>query len=1363
MAVDRQGNVYVYNDGTNTVSRYDSNGNPAPFSALGTNTIDGHGFGEDCPNTPDDCDRVPSNGFGPSPDSSQGGNSLRGQVAVDNSDGPASGYIYVTNPAGGPPLRVGSPGTAGATEVFDPTGTYLGEIDKSVDGPNASGPGGGQVSVDSNGHVYVFWTVNPSVLDEFVPIDGNPAHDVFRGQLYTADSGYPAETAVGDNPYTYYDGFSGLPWHKVDHLEYTAAHKPFTNPFDVPLPSGEMLFENGGYDAEYNVDQRSLSIDPATHDVYISPESNGYGRIRQFDQNNRPIGPIFGLPYTGEIWKVAIDDTSGSTRGTVYAQGSGHNQDQIAVFSPPIPLPDIEYGSSSVLHTTAHLTANVKLNGGPEVTRCELEWGTTIGYGNTPAYERKPVPCSAPLPYTTDQQVAADISKLTVEQEFHYRFVVETANGVERGRNQNATPHAVISAQTKPATDVTKTTATLHGALDPDGHPTTYFFEYGGTESYGQKTPERSASEGSGIEDLPGEPVVSLQPGRLYHVRLVARNDLGTTYGPDLELQIPDAPSVFALRTSNLTETSADLQAKVNPLGYDTRYRFEWGSSEAYGDSTEEFDLGDGIAPEDVETHLGDLQPGVTYHFRVVATNQWGTTAGPDTTFSFLPPVCPNAHVRQQVGAGYLPDCRAYELVSPENTEGTQILPGESPMHFFDTNPGAGFADLMATQQYAQNSLGLATSPSRFSYYASGSGMGGADAPNTVGDLYVATRTDHDWESRYMGVPGDRYIGGGNPQCSVTLDQCLEYPMLADKEGNPNRRDNTPLLTDSATGQAIGRLPSNSATVPDRHEFTGEGRASGDFSHYAFSSLDQLFAVGGTTVEPGSVYDNNTRTDTVQVASKLPNGEPIPSEPGANQGPEPNPDYLEVPALSTDGSHVLIGARSGARCLGTSHCLNEARSLHLYMRVDGATTYDVSRGHAVFLQGITEDGSTVYFTTAQSLSPQDTDSSVDLYRWTEADDSVEVISQGNGQGNSDDCSATWTDQCDIQPLSTCTAAWNFQCYYEHKAGASRPFMSERPDIDTGIARTDGAILFESPEQLDGANPGLAQERNLYLFRNGHVQYVTTFDPGSGTERFNISPDGAHVAFLTDSRLTAYDNNSGSEVQCGAVLNLTPGTLNTPCREMYSFDANTGRIRCVSCDPTGHSPAGDVAASASGLFMTDDGRVFFNSPDPLVAGDTNGLIDVYEFVDGRPQLISTGTGKSDLFGGYINVIALGFVFPPEHVGLESVSADGMDVYFSTFETLAPQDRNGDFVKMYDARTGGGFPFVPPALPCPAADECHGDSSAPPAPPQIGSSAALRGAAPQSRKKRSAQKHRSKRRHRNKRNHQKGHPKAGRQGR
>src|SRR5262249_25800007 len=132
---------------------------------------------------------------------------------------------------------------------------------------------------------------------------------------------------------------------------------------------------------------------------------------------------------------------------------------------------------------------------------------------------------------------------------------------------------------------------------------------------------------------------------------------------------------------------------------------------------------------QQIEVHLEDLIPKTVYHYRLVATNEDGTTTTNDHTFNFYPPPCPNENVRQQTQADYLPDCRAYELGSPEDAAGTLLYPG---------GPNTG----------------QAVSPARFSYTGDfGTIPGTEGAIDGVGDLYVATRTDTGWVSEYVGLP----------------------------------------------------------------------------------------------------------------------------------------------------------------------------------------------------------------------------------------------------------------------------------------------------------------------------------------------------------------------------------------------------------------------------------------------------------------------------------------------------------------------------------------------------------------------------------------------------------------------------------
>jgi hypothetical protein len=238
--------------------------------------------------------------------------------------------------------------------------------------------------------------------------------------------------------------------------------------------------------------------------------------------------------------------------------------------------------------------------------------------------------------------------------------------------------------------------------------------------------------------------------------------------------------------------------------------------------------------------------------------------------------------------------------------------------------------------------------------------------------------------------------------------------------------------------------------------------------------------------------------------------------------------------------------------------------------------------------------------------------------------------------------------------------------------------------DSSLAHESGDIYFYSPEQLDGTN-GIAGQQNLYLYRDGAVSFVAIVS----VTRMQVVPDGSHMAMIANEQLTSYDN-AGLD-------------------EMYTYEPATGRLRCSSCIPGGAQPTDNVEGSLNGLFMSNDGRTFFYTADALVPQDTNELHDVYEFTEARPQLISSGTGSQDSqIISFENVRA---------AGLSGVSADGVDVYFSTYDVLVDQDENGQFLKFYDARTNGGFPVVPPLQPCVAADECHGRGSVPPSPPAL----------------------------------------------
>ena len=179
--------------------------------------------------------------------------------------------------------------------------------------------------------------------------------------------------------------------------------------------------------------------------------------------------------------------------------------------------------------------------------------------------------------------------------------------------------------------------------------------------------------------------------------------------------------------------------------------------------------------------------------------------------------------------------------------------------------------------------------------------------------------------------------------------------------------------------------------------------------------------------------------------------------------------------------------------------------------------------------------------------------------------------------------------------------------------------------------------------------------------------------------FQVNRSGENVVFTSTLQLTSYEN--------------------VDRREVIRYDAGSNKIDCPSCNPTGEPADGDASLASDGRSLTDDGRVFFDSTEGLVDRDLNGLKDAYEWTEGEGvDLISTGNG-------------------PLPSGLLGVSADGIDAYFFTRDTLVTGDENGSKVKIYDARSFGGFPYVPPPVPCKASDECHGPGSQAPPPPEV----------------------------------------------
>jgi IPT/TIG domain-containing protein len=201
-----------------------------------------------------------------------------------------------------------------------------------------------------------------------------------------------------------------------------------------------------------------------------------------------------------------------------------------------------------------------------------------------------------------------------------------------------ASPTVVTEAASARA----QTSATLNASVNPNGGEVSECkFEYGTTTSYGSSAPCAPAP-GSGTSAVAvSASVTGLTANTSYHFRVSAKNAGGTSTGGDQTLNtLPNAPTVVTEAASALTQTSATVNASVNPNGGEvSECKFEYGTSTAYGSSAACSPApGSGTSPVAVSASVAGMTAHTTYHFRISATNPGGTRTGSDRTFNTATP-----------------------------------------------------------------------------------------------------------------------------------------------------------------------------------------------------------------------------------------------------------------------------------------------------------------------------------------------------------------------------------------------------------------------------------------------------------------------------------------------------------------------------------------------------------------------------------------------------------------------------------------------------------------------------------------------------------------------------------------------------
>jgi hypothetical protein len=374
---------------------------------------------------------------------------------------------------------------------------------------------------------------------------------------------------------------------------------------------------------------------PAVGDVFV--ESNG--NITVYAPESLSILGAFGPGVIGGGGAVARLAVYGTATGTVvYAPNEGEGVEVFETFKAPTATTG---ASSNVTQAGATVEGTVENPEELTLSACFFEYevnGT-----------KKQVACEGGLPSgNAPVTVSAKVTGLEPGSKYQYTLIVEfeghTAHGAAQVLSTTAGEPLVVSES---ASHIERHTALLLGEVNPENKEneaeegTTYYFEYGETEHYGQVTSSTKIPAPGGLAPVKAGPeaLIELKPNTVYHYRLVAKRGSVTTEGPPetFKTKEPTPPEVPFESSSQVTQTSAFLAAVVNPNGLPTSYALEVGTeveengmrriayTPTYGSVQE---------GEPLFFSLTGLQPATTYHYRIVATNEDGTKEGPDQTFT---------------------------------------------------------------------------------------------------------------------------------------------------------------------------------------------------------------------------------------------------------------------------------------------------------------------------------------------------------------------------------------------------------------------------------------------------------------------------------------------------------------------------------------------------------------------------------------------------------------------------------------------------------------------------------------------------------------------------------------------------------
>jgi len=256
---------------------------------------------------------------------------------------------------------------------------------------------------------------------------------------------------------------------------------------------------------------------------------------------------ILGLtPNTEYHYRVVATNSAGTTNGA----------DQSFTTTGTAPIATTN-AATSIAATSATLNGSVNPNG--LSTTIKFQYGTLTGYGS----EVNATPSSASG--STEVAASGTLSGLSPNTTYHYRVVGTNSAGTTNGADQSfSTASLAPTVTTNAATNITATSATLNGVVNPNGLNTSAEFEYGLNTDYGNLILLNPLTGTSSVPVSISTP--RLIPGTTYHYRVAASNSAGETKGNDQTFitlsdvsppQITHSPTAIANSGQNVEVSTA--------------------------------------------------------------------------------------------------------------------------------------------------------------------------------------------------------------------------------------------------------------------------------------------------------------------------------------------------------------------------------------------------------------------------------------------------------------------------------------------------------------------------------------------------------------------------------------------------------------------------------------------------------------------------------------------------------------------------------------------------------------------------------------------------------------------------------------